>query len=308
MWHFCVRSTRALWTDYAPNQALRFLLRSLLWPRLTYRWCRFISGIDLGPVDWTVTAGLLEKPHRPYINIRWNRQQRLAALMTHYETIRQLPQHELLRRAHGETHVLAVLQLAQDDYQLVLRGGGHSREGELELALQTARGQRVVTVLFSFVRPAPELTVAIGCLQGGTPSAHSSVAAVSKAFYGTPVKLLITRLVRHLVLKLVPDRGLAHLIAVDDAVQVFQHRHYRMKHKVSACYSTTWEALGGQLRGDGFWELPLAEPPPDYLALKSSKRSAARHRWQALQGLYAAMEASLDSHTPQIMTAPLGTR
>lgn len=297
--YFCARSVRALWRDYAPNQALRFLLRGLLWPRVTYRWCRFIAQLDFGATDWTLAAGLLEKPHRPYINVGWNRRQRLAALLSHYQTIGQLPRCDVLRRVHAARRALVLLHLAHADYRLVLGGSGHSREGELELELQTLGGLRIVTVLFAFVCTQPTLTVAIGCLQGGPPGAHADILAVSKAFDGTPVKLLITRLLRRLVLALVPAGTLAHLVAVDDAAQVFQHRHYRAKRKVSASYAATWQALGGSRRNDGFWELPLTESPPDYQALKSSKRGAARRRWQALQALSAAMHASLDSGTTE---------
>lgn len=301
-WCYFLRSLRALWVDYAPTRALRFITRAAYWPLVTFRWCRFLSRMDFGQPDWVAAAGLLQKPYRPYINIQWTPRRRLSALITHYRTVGQLPRQDLLHRAHAEGCTLVTLRVVDGDYQLILAGCHDSREGELELLLQTMQGERIVTVLFAFVEPLPAPTVALGCLQGAAPAVRKHVVALSKAFHGVPVKLLVVKLARHLLPRLAPGTGIAHLVAVDDRVHVFQHWHYRRKHKVSASYSTTWSALGGQLRDDGFWEIPLTESPPDYLRLKSSKRSAAKHRWEALQDLYAAMELGLDGHGPASLT------
>lgn len=295
---FFGRATRALWTGYAPNQALRFLLRCLLWPAPSYRWCRFLARAIPEPGNYRFAAGLLEKPHRPYVNVRWRRPQRMAALMGHYEIVRRLPLAGFLARAHVGAQQLARFETARGAYQLVLNGGGHSREGELELELRADGGRRVVMAAFSFIGADPALTVAIGCLQGGPAGAHDDILCVSRMFHGTPVKLLIVRLLRHLVGRLAGAAGVAHLIAVDDSAQIYQHRRYRSKHKVTASYGATWEALGGAARGDGFWELPVTEAPPDYTTIKSSKRSAARHRWEALHQAYAAVDALLAGVDP----------
>lgn len=290
---FVAHATRALWTQYAPRQALRFVLRWLLRPRVSFGWCRFLAGTLPDPDNYGFAAGLLEKPQRPYINMRWGCRQRMVALTNHYRIIRCLPLSGLLTEAHVYPQTLATFEAAGAGYRLVLHGGGHSREGELELELRAEDGRRVVMIAFSFIRSEPALTVAIGCLQGGPALAHRDIASVSRAFYGIPVKLLITRLMRHLVGCVAVERGVAHLVAVDDSAQVFQHHHYRAKRKVTASYGATWEALGGEPRDDGFWELPVCEVPPDYAAMKSSKRSAARHRWEALGRTYAAIDASL---------------
>lgn len=294
---FFARATRALWNDYAPNQALRFLLRCVLWPGPSFQWCSFLASVAPDSRNYRFAAGLLEKPHRPYINVRWRRSQRMAALVNHYEIVRCLPSACFLAGAHLEAYPLARFDAAGSEYQLVLKGGGHSREGELELELRAGNGRRVVMAAFSLIGAEPALTVAIGCLQGGPADAHDDIVRISRMFHGMPVKLLIVRLLRHLVSDLAGSAGLAHLIAVDDSAQIYQHRHYRAKRKVTASYGAIWEALGGTSRGDGFWELPVTDAPPDYASIKSSKRSAARHRWEALHRAYAAMDARLQDAT-----------
>uniref|UniRef100_UPI002931BE1D VirK/YbjX family protein n=1 Tax=Clavibacter michiganensis TaxID=28447 RepID=UPI002931BE1D len=127
-------------------------------------------------------------------------------------------------------------------------------------------------------------TLLIGGLQG--PRKHISsdvIRDATKAAHGVFPK----RLLMEAVFILAAQCGVQAITAVGDTTHVFRSLRYRHSKgdKFFASYGEFWLALGGEMRGDELFTLPLSMARKDLEEIASKKRAEYRRRYALLDTL-----------------------
>ena len=117
---------------------LKRLIGGWLWPQATQRWQQYCTQHPILKGIAARAPNLLVKIYRPYFIQQLSCQQRVDALINHYEMNRELKLDDLLRAALNQSISIAQL-VTKSGYSLeiVLKQWGHNgfREGEYGLAL-----------------------------------------------------------------------------------------------------------------------------------------------------------------------------
>jgi len=240
---------------------------------------------------------LIHKIYRPYLSSRFNCQQRLAVLMTHYRFVLQ---HGLgAAVSHAARGPLTLAQFAGKSgamYSIELRAiSAMEREGELVLQLRCNKDDDnalVYTLAFSFLadgRHGQLRSVGIGCVQGPQGAdGLELIRTATRELHGMRPKNLMVRLVRQLGY----EYGCQQLLLVGNDNRAV--RNSVRKGLVLADYNALWLELGASVRADGDYQLDCgALPPPAMEDIPSKKRSEVRKRHELLVAVIAATSAGL---------------
>ena len=166
---------------------------------------------------------------------------------------------------------------------------GQYKEGCLSLIL-TWDGAPFYQIMFWF-GPDMEKTgdaIWIGALQG-TPHGSDAIKRMTKAFFGYRPKNLIFYGLRNLARCL----GISKIYGVTNA-GYYAMNHIRMDRKLKTDFGAFWkECEGTPCEGDKrFYVMPVKESRKDMSELKPSKRAQHRRRFEKLDSIDAAFDAS----------------
>jgi uncharacterized protein VirK/YbjX len=128
----------------------------------------------------------------------------------------------------------------------------------------------------------------IGALQG-TPHGSDAIKRMTKAFFGYRPKNLIFYGIRNLARCL----GMSKIYAVTND-GYYAMNHIRMDRKLKTDFGAFWkECEGTPCEGDQrFYVMPVKEARKDMSELKPSKRAQHRRRFEKLDSIDAAFDAS----------------
>ncbi len=128
----------------------------------------------------------------------------------------------------------------------------------------------------------------IGALQG-TPHGSDAIKRMTKAFFGYRPKNLIFYGIRNLARCL----GISKIYAVTNE-GYYAMNHIRMDRKLKTDFGAFWkECEGTPCEGDKrFYVMPVKESRKDMSELKPSKRAQHRRRFEKLDSIDAAFDAS----------------
>ena len=166
---------------------------------------------------------------------------------------------------------------------------GQYKEGCLSLIL-TWDGAPFYQIMFWF-GPDMEKTgdaIWIGALQG-TPHGSDAIKRMTKAFFGYRPKNLIFYGLRNLARCL----GISKIYGVTNA-GYYAMNHIRMDRKLKTDFGAFWEECEGKPCETDyrFYEMPVKEYRKDMSELKPSKRAQHRRRFEKLDSIDAAFDAS----------------
>ena len=166
---------------------------------------------------------------------------------------------------------------------------GQYKEGCLSLIL-TWDGAPFYQIMFWF-GPDMEKTgdaIWIGALQG-TPHGSDAIKRMTKAFFGYRPKNLIFYGLRNLARCL----GISKIYGVTNE-GYYAMNHIRMDRKLKTDFGAFWkECEGTPCEGDKrFYVMPVKESRKDMSELKPSKRAQHRRRFEKLDSIDAAFDAS----------------
>ena len=166
---------------------------------------------------------------------------------------------------------------------------GQYKEGCLSLIL-TWDGAPFYQIMFWF-GPDMEKTgdaIWIGALQG-TPHGSDAIKRMTKAFFGYRPKNLIFYGLRNLARCL----GISKIYGVTNA-GYYAMNHIRMDRKLKTDFGAFWEECEGKPCETDyrFYEMPVKEYRKDMSELKPSKRAQHRRRFEKLDAIDAAFDAS----------------
>ena len=166
-----------------------FVLRSMLAPRVAFRWRQFIEALHANAGARPAPSRVLGKPLRKYVHASLSANSRLELMMGHHAIAREVFSRETVRvlcggripfaRLAGRKNTHFVVSLAASDTASM------QREGELVLTIQReGRGEMLSRLSFSFATVAGESALIIGGLQGPRASARQEVVDATRELFG----------------------------------------------------------------------------------------------------------------------------
>ena len=254
------------------RRVLRYLVRSLLHPRLAIAWSEYVLESPECSL-WKKFPRLLLKPGRPYHNRRLGYRQRTKIIAAHYRLLHcHFPFQTVVRLADGRAEVLFTCTGKYGtEYQVTLeRTCMFDREGELLVSLQLAADGSVVSrCAFSFADFRSRPSCEIGCVQGAKgDAARERIRAATRELFGWRPKNLLLDTVGALAQSL----GISEIYGVSNSCRVFDGR------SIHADYDAFWCESGGVAGDDGMFRLPAMAPCRDPADVPRNRRGEYRKR------------------------------
>lgn len=264
---------------------LKFALRSAVFPLTTFNYLHQLAKLSFLPQLLSSQGLLPAKPHRPYLRAGFSVAQRAQAILDHYQLMDKLANNQLRQLLLSPTGNLLARFTGKNEEQFAIYccSGHYDREGEITLLLNY-QDMTLASLSFSIIQEQQQCTLLIGGLQG--PRKHISsdvIRDATKAAHGVFPK----RLLMEAVFILAAQCGVQAITAVGDTTHVFRSLRYRHSKgdKFFASYSEFWLSLGGEMRGDELFTLPLSMARKDLEEIASKKRAEYRRRYALLDTL-----------------------
>lgn len=264
---------------------LKFALRSAVFPLTTFNYLHQLAKLSFLPQLLSSQGLLPAKPHRPYLRAGFSVAQRAQAILDHYQLMDKLANNQLRQLLLSPSGNLLARFTGKNEEQFALYccSGHYDREGEITLLLNY-QDMTLASLSFSIIQEQQQRTLLIGGLQG--PRKHISsdvIRDATKAAHGVFPK----RLLMEAVFILAAQCGVQAITAVGDTTHVFRSLRYRHSKgdKFFASYSEFWLSLGGEMRGDELFTLPLSMARKDLEEIASKKRAEYRRRYALLDTL-----------------------
>jgi uncharacterized protein VirK/YbjX len=245
------------------------------------------------------TPAFIEQVTRAFFYKDSSYEERSALIKTHVRYMEKHFTQEALRRLYIDVNIkencgelVPVWEDIFEEKPLCLSlyfHAGQYKEGCLSLIL-TWDGAPFYQIMFWF-GPDMEKTgdaIWIGALQG-TPHGSDAIKRMTKAFFGYRPKNLIFYGIRNLARCL----GMSKIYAVTND-GYYAMNHIRMDRKLKTDFGAFWkECEGTPCEGDQrFYVMPVKEARKDMSELKPSKRAQHRRRFEKLDSIDAAFDAS----------------
>lgn len=264
---------------------LKFALRSAVFPLTTFNYLHQLAKLSFLPQLLNSQGLLPAKPHRPYLRAGFSVAQRAQAILDHYQLMDRLANNQLRQLLLSPSGNLLARFTGKNEEQFAIYccSGHYDREGEITLLLNY-QDMTLASLSFSIIQEQQQRTLLIGGLQG--PRKHISsdvIRDATKAAHGVFPK----RLLMEAVFILAAQCGVQAITAVGDTTHVFRSLRYRHSKgdKFFASYSEFWLSLGGEMRGDELFTLPLSMARKDLEEIASKKRAEYRRRYALLDTL-----------------------
>ncbi|HEY0210979.1 VirK/YbjX family protein [Acerihabitans sp.] len=275
-----------------PVYRCKFMLRYLCTFKHSAPWLAYLAQSPLLPQMLATQPGLPCKLHRPYLAANMKSEQRLAALLFHYDYIQSHLPKPLLKGHMSRAGVILAELEGKNGQRFYLRFDSldHlNREGEATVLFCDEQDVMLAEITFAFT-PGQGATLFIGGLQGARRDVeHETIQLATKSCHG----LFPKRLALEAVMLLASNLGVARILAVGNGSHMYQDLRYSCKKKrfLHADYDNFWLSLNGQSNEQGYFQLPLciARKPLD--TLPSKKRAEYRRRYDLLDQLTRQINA-----------------
>ncbi|PKE28592.1 DUF535 domain-containing protein [Rahnella sp. AA] len=283
-----------LWRDRMFR--VKYAVRTLLHPLDTLRVLNKMAAEPVWQEAFSVQTKLPSKIHKPYLHLGLASAGRAAALVDHYEFVKNIANIGLRNTflsAKGNT----VTQFTGKDgesFHVVLGSIGKSeREGEANMFLYM-EDTLLAALTFSIVQRDGGLTLIVGGFQGAHRSTpHEVIKQATKSCYGLfPKRLLLESLQR-----IAAETGVRRILAVSDTGHVFRSLRYRHRKKnvFVASYNEFWDSISATPYSSALYDVPLELPRKPMEDIASKKRSEYRKRYTLLDELHASTASLLNS-------------
>lgn len=272
------------------KQQFRWAFSAALHGSAIFTWFQALQTPELEHFA-ELNPGLLLKPLRVYVSVKWDITRKIKIMTDTYSFIRR---NSSLLDALTLPEGITLAQFDIADYPAVRvvldYDNRYRKEGELVVTLwHEALGGPVIALAFTLEQlQNGEWAMYVGCIQGLAGVDNKSV---SKAMHGLWPKVFIVYAAQEIARSL----GISHLYGISEAIH--SHRKKRMiyipsRHALAFDYNGLWEEVGGVAAQEGWFDLPLAMERRPYEEMKSNKRAMYKRRY-----------ALLDDISEQITTA-----
>ena len=282
--------------------ALKYSVRSLTMPRRHAELLALVESSPLLQAFRRRDPRMQERHFHRYLNLGWNRQQRLQAIQHHYRHVLAAMPAALLRAIYVEGGAPLGLLGLKDGSRLVLSLRPPiflGCEGELCIQLGDELGNPLYRIVVSLIDARP--TLAIGCIQGPVGAdAREVVRSLTRNLHGMRPKCLMLALAQALARHWRAQR----LLAVGNAA----HPLCNARRRCVADYDAFWQEQQGRAVDGGWFELPVAGAHKTEAEVPSQHRSAFRKRealrMEAERLLVVALDAAPERWRQQGRPAP----
>ena len=264
----------------------KFMLRSLLMPRLSREWMNELSHWSHLSTLLTRQPRLPVRLHRPYLAVNFSRHQVLDALRYHYTLLSEAMSSEEFA-TYLNTQALPLAQIEGkngDIFTLELTMQINlDKEGDSTILIRNADGDVLAEMTFTLLNYHNQRTLFIGGLQGGKRNLpHEAIQNATKSCHG----LFPKRLVMEAVCRFAERLHVEQILAVSNEVHIFRGERYQDKNKkILSDYDTFWAAVGGECDKLGYFHLPIQIARKDESEIASKKRAEYRRRYELLDSL-----------------------
>lgn len=268
----------------------KFMLRSLLMPRLSREWMNELSQWSHLDTLLTRQPRLPVRLHRPYLAVNFSRHQVLNALRYHYTLLSEAMSSEELT-TYLNTQALTLAQIEGkngDTFTLELTMQINlDKEGDSTILMRNADGDVLAEMTFTLLDYQNLRTLFIGGLQGGKRDLpHEAIQNATKSCHG----LFPKRLVMEAVCRFAERLHVDQILAVSNDVHIFRGERYQDKNKkILSDYDTFWEAVGGERDNEGYYHIPVAIARKDIAEIASKKRAEYRRRYELMDAIQSQM-------------------
>ncbi|EPC6223585.1 VirK/YbjX family protein [Escherichia coli] len=268
----------------------KFLLRSLIMPRLSVEWMNELSHWPNLNVLLTRQPRLPVRLHRPYLAANLSRKQLLEALRYHYALLRgcmsaeefslylNTPGLQLakLEGKNGEQFTLELTMMISMD-----------KEGDSTILFRNSEGIPLAEITFTLCEYQGKRTMFIGGLQSAKwEIPHQEIQNATKACHG----LFPKRLVMEAACLFAQRLQVEQIIAVSNETHIYRSLRYRDKEgKIHADYNAFWESVGGVCDAERHYRLPAQIARKEIAEIASKKRAEYRRRYEMLDAIQPQM-------------------
>jgi uncharacterized protein len=286
---------KSLYQTHIPKEMKRYLVflgRCYLHQKEVTAFFTFLGKTSLRQRLLAGNPAFVEQVTRAFFYKDAGWKERIALVENHIQYLENVFKPELLEKIYCEHESV---ELWKDEFQeqplslALWFHGGQRKEGCLSLVLRLGK-EDLYQIMF-WLSPglnAGEPALWIGALQG-TQQGNAIIKAMTKHFFGYRTKNLIFYGMRSVAEVL----GCKNIYAVTNA-GYYAMNHVRMDRKLKTSFSDFWEECGGNACKDKrFYVIPLAESRKEMSELKPSKRANHRRRYELMDGITAAINASM---------------
>lgn len=296
--HLCLSLAKGTFTPHdfwlSPHFRFKFFLRSLLMPVKTYRLLKMLTA---HPAYYELILNQPRLPcriQRPYLSTALNNQQRVNAILCHYQTLTTFLSLEAFKKHLGADGLMLSDINGKNDRRFVIQLTSTHRldkEGECSVMLKSDRGQMLAEITFTLCQQQGKLTMIVGGLQGPNDAdAQARVQQATKSLHGLFPKRLVLDALTHFASRL----GVQAIYAVSNERHVYQSRRYKNRTKyMHADYNAFWTLAGGVKMASGFYSLPLIPHQKVLDKVASKKRAEYRRRYALLDDIRQQIDRSV---------------
>jgi uncharacterized protein VirK/YbjX len=283
--------------SYQRKQKWKVFFHTLKNPFFASRWFALLQSDEMKEVAEHRPI-LYIKPFRPYISVKWNKQQKIKVIRDTYRFLRSKEKSLWPALTNKDGKVLAEISFdAEHQGQLILGYNERFRkEGELVLTLECEKlGGKIVSVAFSLEETEKgKWNCLLGCVQGYNTvnQQEGAFKLMQKLMHGLRPNAFIICCVQDLARHL----GCEKVLATGNSIQAFRKKHaihLPWLHTINFDYDNFWTEMEGKNIGEGWFELPLIphrKAPED---IKTHKRALYRRRYELLDDISGKIAGSV---------------
>lgn len=259
----------------------KFLARSLLMPVKTYNLLNFLTSHPLYYDFLENQPRLPCRIHRPYLSASLSRDERLKAILYHYNLLTSFMDAEALK-IHLSFNGLCLCHFTGKEGQSFslhfVSTYRLDKEGEASIILSDSTGQMLAEITFVICLRGNKRSIIIGGLQGpNNNKAQEVIQQATKRLYG----LFPKRVVLESLIQFASLLNVESILAVSNKLHVYNSVRYknRVKH-FHADYNTFWEMSGGSVDSEGYYSIPVEIVRKKLNDVPSKKRAVYKKRYE----------------------------
>ncbi len=283
---------------YRSKQQRKLVWFSLLNFKFAVKWFATFKSPELSNIAQQ-RPRMVVKPFRPYISIKWNKNQKVKVLLDTYKFMENkgglLAQ--VLANPEGVVVSRFIFENQYEGFLVLGYSEGFRKEGELALSFDCEQlGGRVTSVAFSFEEiKKGEWAGIVGCIQGHkSQQVDEAFKLTQKLLHGLRPNAFIFYTSQELLRNL----GLQTIYGIGRSIHVSINKHLinlPWKQNISFDYNKFWLEAGGHSINDDWYELPLVPIRKSIQEVKSQKRSMYSKRYEMLDSLSLQIANSVNA-------------
>lgn len=269
-----------------PAYRLKFLFRSLLYPRATLKVMNELAANPLRAQILQAQPTLPCKVHRTYLAENMTRELHVSGLCAHYRFTRERMPHDMQLEHLGKEPYKLASFVGKDEavYSISMNSSLHlDKEGEITLRFLDVDDEPLANVTFALINYQELSTLFIGAIQGPSQKIdHSRIQLATKACHG----LFPKRVLMEAVLLFAEKMNMQQVFAVSNQTHIYANPRYsKRKKSIFADYDAFWETLGAHQHPNGYFHFPSQVKHRSLDDIPSKKRAEYRRRYQLLDDM-----------------------